>query len=161
MEIRGFKAFNHHLLTRYGVKLEVGMTYYTDKQIKYGNNGNGFHFCKNLADTLRFFDGMNEKVDICEVIGSEEIIEREDDYNGYYEMYVCKKLHIIKELSRDEILKIVLGNSEEQIIKLIKGYKLSPKECETILRTRNNNINISDTIDYFQFKKLDTYQKKI
>ncbi len=58
----GYKCFNSDLTNRYGSKFEVGKTYHAKGDIKFGNNGNGFHMCKNMEDTLRYFDAFNDNV---------------------------------------------------------------------------------------------------
>ena len=85
--IKGYKCFNKNLINRYGIPFEVGKTYKVDGNISFGNNGNGFHMCVNLEDTLRYFDGFNTEIDICEVIGDGNFVLFEDNYYGYYDMY--------------------------------------------------------------------------
>ena len=57
--------FNDDLTNRYGTKFEVGKTYHANGDIKFGNDGNGFHMCKNIEDTLRYFDAFNDNIRIC------------------------------------------------------------------------------------------------
>jgi len=99
----GFKCFDKGLVNSYGVKFEEGKIYETCGEIKFGLWGNGYHMCKNIEDTLRYFDGMNMDVDICSVLGMGNIDIYNDDYNGYYDMYSVEKIKIIKLLTRDEI----------------------------------------------------------
>ena len=91
MEVKGYKAFNKGLTNRYGRKFELGKKYSTTGEISFGNDGNGFHFCKNIEDTLRYFDAVNDEISICEVKGSGDRILKEDEYYGYYEMYIVEK----------------------------------------------------------------------
>ena len=74
MEIIGYKCFNKDLLNRYGKKFRLGKIYITEGSIKFGNSGNGFHLCKNMENTFRYFDAMNENVDICKVRASGVIV---------------------------------------------------------------------------------------
>ena len=67
MEIRGYKAFNKDMTNRYGVEFKVGSVYEVEGDARFGNDGNGFHFCKRLEDTLRYFDGMGDEIQIAEV----------------------------------------------------------------------------------------------
>ena len=64
--VLGYKCFNEDLTNRYGFKFEVGNTYKVDGIIKFGIDGNGFHMCERLEDTLRYFDAMNLDVSVCE-----------------------------------------------------------------------------------------------
>ncbi len=79
----GYKCFNKGLINRYGTKFCIEKTYHCDKQIKFGNNGHGFHVCKRLEDTLRYFDAMNKEVDICIVECYGKYDKQEDDYYDY------------------------------------------------------------------------------
>lgn len=97
----GYKCFNDDLTNRYGTKFEVGKTYHANGDIKFGNDGNGFHMCKNIEDTLRYFDAFNDNIRICLVYGFGEFNEYDDEYNGYYDMYSYEYLTILKELSRE------------------------------------------------------------
>ena len=65
--IKGYKAFNKDLTNRYGSEFVEGTTYRVEGELKFGNNGNGFHFCKRLEDTLRYFPGMEEEIDIASI----------------------------------------------------------------------------------------------
>ena len=60
----GYKCFNENLINRYGTKFEIGKIYHANGNIKFGNKGNGFHLCKNLEDTLRYFKSFNYKINI-------------------------------------------------------------------------------------------------
>ena len=82
MEIKGYKAFDNGLINRYGKKFEVDKTYTTEGKISFGNDGNGYHFCQNIEDTLRYFDATEGDVVIAEVTATGDIAECEDEYNG-------------------------------------------------------------------------------
>ena len=69
MEKIGYKCFNKDMTNRYGVAFLVGGIYSSDKVPKFGNEGHGFHFCKNLEDTFRYFPAMEEEVSVCMVRG--------------------------------------------------------------------------------------------
>ena len=97
---RGYKAFNADLTNRYGVPFIEGGKYSVDGPAVFGNSGNGFHFCERLEDTLRYFDAMNDDVKIAEVIGSGKMVEANDEYYGYYDMFSATELEVIRILSR-------------------------------------------------------------
>ena len=61
----GFKVFDYGLINRYGFKYELNKTYHTDGELRFGIDGNGFHMCKNIEDTLRYFDAFNDNIRIC------------------------------------------------------------------------------------------------
>ena len=99
MGIIGYKAFDKGLINRYGTKFEVGKIYIAEGAVKFGNQGNGFHLCKNMEDTFRYFDAMESEIDICKVKGSGDAIEYYDEYYGYYDMFAVSELEILKKLS--------------------------------------------------------------
>lgn len=103
-EIKGFKAFLPGLRVSMNdnMALKIGMTYHVAGKIQL--NHNGFHYCKRLEDTLCFITKYNAGVEICEVVGSGNVIEAEMDYYGYYDIYVASDITIVKKLSRLEIL---------------------------------------------------------
>ena len=157
--IKGYKCFNKNLINRYGIPFEVGKTYSASGDISFGNNGNGFHMCLNLEDTLRYFDGFNSEIDICEVIGYGNFVLFEDNYYGYYDMYSVEKIQIIKKLSREEIIDKMLNSIEFRVIRFIQGYKLSPFELQLFKDRFANNISILNAISYYQEGNLDIYSE--
>lgn len=70
MSVIGYKCFHEDLTNRYGIHFKVGHIYFAQDLVQFGNFGNGFHLCKNMEDTLRYFDAMNQAVCICKVKGS-------------------------------------------------------------------------------------------
>ena len=158
MEIIGYKCFNKDLLNRYGKKFRLGKIYITEGSIKFGNSGNGFHLCKNMEDTFRYFDAMNENVDICKVRASGVIVEYSDDYYGYYDMYAAEKLEILHVLSRREIIEYALSLNDERLKRFLSGIKLTDKEIKEILSLHSAS-DVKATIDYYQKKKKDAYRR--
>ena len=149
MQIHGFKCFNEGLINRYNRRYELKKTYKVFGEIKFGNDGNGFHFCKNLEDTLRYFDSFNNKVEIAEVIGSGDIQIFNDEYYGYYDMYVSKKIKLIKVLTRKEIFDIIENKPDYAITRFISGYKLTPNELAYFKNKYKDNINVLNAIIYY------------
>ena len=47
-KIIGYKALNSDFTNRYGFKFEIGKTYKIYNEVKFGNDGNGFHFVEIL-----------------------------------------------------------------------------------------------------------------
>ena len=136
-DIPGYKAFNKGLINRYGKVFEEGKIYRINNDIKWGNDGNGFHFCTYLEDTLRYFDGLNEEIDICKVMGSGNYVVYDDDYYGYYNMYATEYLKIIKNLTREEIIKETEKMWFERLNRFISGFKLTQEEFESIIASHN------------------------
>lgn len=160
MEIHGYKCFNKNLTNRYKTKFKVGKTYTLSGIIKFGNDGNGYHMCKRLEDTLRFFDAKNNEIVICEVVGKDEIVEYYDEYNGYYDMYSVRTIEIIKKLTREEIINIMLNTYEERIIRFISLYKLNKLEIDLFKEKYQSNDTIIKFIEYYQEQNLDVFKNK-
>ena len=162
MEVKGYKAFNKGLTNRYGRKFEIGKQYSVDGKISFGNNGNGFHFCKNIEDTLRYFDGVDGEVEIVEVIGTGEIVTNEDEYNGFYDMYAAKTITISKKIERKKLVNMFLTTitSELRVVRFIQLFRLTEKEIEMLKLKYAGSIMIMDAIAYYQEGQTDVYEKK-
>ena len=103
MEINGYKSFDKYHKNRYGIYMEEGKTYHTDGIIKFGINGNGFHFCKYLEDTIRYqMEKDDELINpvIAQVTGFGKIVETNDKVYDYYNLYSAEYITINKFLSR-------------------------------------------------------------
>lgn len=146
------------MTNRYGKKFEVGKVYSIEGDISFGNNGNGFHFCKNMEDTLRYFDATSDEVKICLVKGFGKFILEEDDYNGYYDMYSIENIEILKILSREEIIKIALGLNELRVCRFIQSFKLSNEEIELFKEKFKNNIRVNQYLEYYQIGNKDAFK---
>ena len=155
--IVGFKSFNSNLINHYGYKYEVKKLYHANNNIKFGINGNGFHICKNLEDTLRFFNSFDHEVEICIVIGFGECDTQYDDYYGYYDMYAFENIYIMKKLSRKEIIDYMKKQNNERIKRFISLYKMNEEEYNMF---RNIDSSIDKYIDYYQLNKKDVFEKK-
>ena len=128
--IMGYKVFYKGLINRYGKAFEVGKSYEVLGDVVWGNQGNGFHFCKNLEDCFRYIDTFNYEVEVAEVIGFGKMIKVMDDYYGYYDMYVSKGITITKILSREEIISIMLEKNPESKLRFLRDYKLFEEEAD-------------------------------
>ena len=159
MEIRGYKCFNKDLTNSYGIKFSIGKIYVASGVIKFGNNGNGFHICKNIEDTFRYFDTNN--VSVCEVIGSGRFVEKFDYYYEYYDMYCVEKLKIIKELSSEEIINIGLSLNEIRVKRFLSTFILLDEEIELFKNKFKNKRDILNVIAYYQEKDKDIYNKRL
>lgn len=157
----GYKCFNKDLTNRYGFKFEVGKTYSVVGEIKFGVNGNGFHMCKNIEDTFRYYDAMESEVSVCEVIGLGKFVSLCDEYNGYYDMYSVKMIKIVRLLSREEIIKMILGFSEERVIRFIQLYGLTSSEIILFKEKFKKYRRVMDYIAYYQEGDKDVFKRKL
>ena len=61
-EVKGYKAFNNDATNRCGKPFTEGETYRVDGEIRFGNEGNGFHMCTFLSDVFRYVNAIDEEV---------------------------------------------------------------------------------------------------
>ena len=101
--IYGYKAFAADG-TNIALEIMPLGDYHYDGIIKFGSNG--YHFAKNLEDTIRY-SGTNNPL-IAEVIGSGIIDEGSDEYYGYYDVYAASYIKVVRYLTRTEILEYAL-----------------------------------------------------
>lgn len=160
MEVVGFKCFNKGLTNRYGKKFSVGKLYLSSGIIKFGIKGNGFHLCKNIEDTFRYFDALKEEVEVCVVKGSGEINESYDDYNGYYDMYCVEKMEILKHLNRSEIINLGLNLHPLRAKRFVSSFKLKSEEIILFKEKYKTEIDVIDAIAYYQEDDKKVYERK-
>ena len=161
MEVIGYKCFNKDFTNRYGLKFETGKLYIAQPPIKFGLNGSGFHLCKNIEDTFRYYDAMNDEVLVCKVKGSGDITECCDEYYGYYEMYSVENLEILEILNREQIINIGLQLNELRVKRFISGYKLSKKEIEMFKEKFLNFKEVLLTLEYYQNNNKNAYLESV
>ena len=160
--IIGYKCFNKELTNRYGMQFEEGNTYHVSGDIKFGNNGNGFHLCKNLEDCFRYFDAMNEEVDVCRVMGYGKMVSREDDYYGYYDMYSVEYIKICKKLSREEIISIIINsNNIFSVIRFVSLFKLTEEEKEMFKELYKLEPLVLNNIAYYQEHDKNAFKRTL
>ena len=128
--MRGYKAFYKDLQNQYGEKYELNTVYEVQPPLKWQENG--FHFCANLEDTLRYYDCINEDVVICKITAKGEVLHRFDEYNEYH-VFVCSKMIINNILSREEIIQYASKLAGFPLERFIKGYNLSEEEIDMLL----------------------------
>ena len=157
----GYKCFDKGLVNRYGVKFQVGKLYHIDNDIVFGVNGNGFHMCINLEDTLRFFDAFVNEVEICRVICFGKCNKSFDDYNEFYDMYACEYMYIEKKLSREEIIDYMLLTNENRVKRFISLFKLNQREQQLFRDKFKNSSSVLDQIEFYQNNKKDVFVRKL
>lgn len=159
MTINGYKSFNNDGTNIIGEILLPGNIYHCDGEIKFGPYGNGFHFAKNMEDTIRYsdYDNFLRKIIIAEVIGSGIIDEGSDEYNGYYDLYAASDLEIVRYLSREEIISLALTLPSHRMVRFISLFKLYPSEIPLF---ENIYHDVDLAIDYYQRGIKDVYNKE-
>ena len=96
--MKGYKAFNSDL-TCLEFQYEIGKTYELpeDKELKMCECG--FHFCKNPIDVFGYYPFGGTRVAEVEALG---------DIFQEGTKFVTNKIRIIKELSNNELLKLII-----------------------------------------------------
>lgn len=159
----GYKIFNQDMTNRYGTPFEEGIIYRINLKPIFGINGCGFHFCKRLEDTLRYYPAMEEEVVLAEVTSLGDLAEREDEYYGYYDMYSTNALRVDHVLKREEIIKMYLENPqdmpEDRVIRFLQGFRLTEEEIARFRLAYFENEKIQNVISYYQEGKTDIYEK--
>lgn len=161
--IEGYKAFYKELINSYGQKFEVGHYYEIDTNgqgVKYGNDGIGYHFCKNLEDCLRFFDGLNQDIAIAKVLAIGENKEWFDNYYGYYDVYVTSHMYIEHLLNRKEIIEYALKLHPCKLRRFIQGYRLTEEEMSLLIENDSYGF-IKKDIRYYQLGDKNAYVKRM
>lgn len=161
MEIKGYKVFFENRVNRYGKVYEEGKHYHVDGKIVFGNYGNGIHFCKRMEDTFRYVDAVNEQVKVAEVVGSGEIVEFNDEYYGYYDMYAASDLDVIKFLNRKEIIEHFLKQNSLSVRRFVSLFRLTSDEIELFKLTFCDDIDVIRAISYYQEGDKDVYSSQV
>ena len=160
MEIKGYKVFSKGRINRYGKVYEEGKHYHVDGKIVFGNYGNGIHFCKKMEDTFRYVDAVNNQVEVAEVIGSGEMVEFNDEYYGYYDMYAVRKLYIRRFISREEMIKMMLEVDENRAFRFIQFFPLSDDEKEMFKLAYASKEKVLDGNSYYKEGDTEVYARK-
>ncbi len=126
-KIEGFKAFTKGLITRQGNKLELYKLYRIEQPPVFMSSG--FHKCKCLEDTLRYFDCSN--IDICKVEGYPAYTTYYDDYTGSDEMYSCQGILLTHLMTPEEIIEEAKQMNEYRFKKFIAFYPLIQNKKNT------------------------------
>ncbi len=149
--IYGYKCFTKGLINRHGKQFEIGKEYHCDKEIKFGNEGNGFHMALRLEDTLKYFD---QDIDIAYVkcYGKYDEIPdtKENEENDNYDMFAFEYMVIEKVLTREEIITYMLNAWESSVLKFIIYFKLTEEEKQLFRERFKTNSKIQKYISYYQ-----------
>lgn len=157
--IRGYKAFNKDMTNRYGASFEEGRIYCVKGPISFGVRGNGYHFCARLEDTLRYVPAMEEEIKIAKVIGLEEIVTSNDEYYGYYDMYVARSLYIDKILTREEIITQMSKANPIYVKRFVSSFALTEEEIQLFRINYVDDLEVQRAIAYFQEHDENAYAR--
>ena len=163
IEIKGYKGFTKDLKNEPGDQFEVGKIYKTpnNENLKFGVNGNGFHFCKSLEDCFIYFDPLSSVY--AEVSGLEEVREIDDEYNGIFGICVARTIKIDRLLTNEEIVDMYLnpkkGLGPFVLKRFLQFYKLTPEEVSQFEKMYYKDWSSLRDIMYYQKNITDAYSK--
>lgn len=143
-EIHGYKAFASDG-TNIALQVMPLGDYHFDGPIKYSKSG--YHFAKNLEDTIRY-SGTNNPL-IAEVVGSGIIVEGEDEYYGYYNVYAASDLRIVRYLNRTEIIEYALSLTYDRMKRFITSFELTNEELDLFIK---ENEKIRKVINDYELR---------
>lgn len=154
--IEGYKAFYGGLTNQYGEKYEIGKEY-------VDQYSEGYHFCKNIEDTLVFYP-YSDDIEFYQVSGKGKGVIYSNDYYGVYDIYATEIIKINRKVEREEILNYFLNKSyllfPDRICRFISLYRLNSEEIEMFKSFYKNNKKICRYISYYQEGKSEAFKKK-
>ena len=152
-EVHGYKCFNKDHTNRHGMKFIEGQTYTSPSpEVSFGNNSvSGFHMCRNLEDTFRYFPAREEEVSVASVTGRGNIITRDDEFYGFYDMYSVEEITINRFLTREEIISYFLKASTDRVCRFIQLFKLTEEEIALFSLAFADNITVLRYINYYHY----------
>ncbi len=157
-EVKGYKAFNKDSTNRYGQPFTEGSTHKVTGEVKFGNDGNGFHMCTALSDVFRYVNAMEDDVLVAEVTGRGNYVKRDDTYYGYYDMYSFEEITIDKFLSREEIITKMLESPSHEVEKFFSTCRLSEQEKVLFARKFRSDIEVIKALLYYHFGCTEIYK---
>ena len=149
MHIKGYKAFNKDKTNRYGITFEEGKTYQIEGEIRFGNQGNGYHICTHLCDVFRYVN-CKEGIEVALVLGSGKVHHYDDEYYGYYDMFAVEQMTILRFLSREEILAYALKMHELDSKKFLSSFQLTDEEKRVFIKKYQNNYAMLMFLSFYQ-----------
>ncbi len=135
-----------------------GNVYSVERKICFGRNENGYHFCKNFEDSLKYLEVLTRDFKLAKVRAFGDIKESFDRYNGVYDIYVASSLEILAYLTEDEIFSMALQLSSIQIKRFLQFYPLNGLEKERFKQEyKMLELGVMQNFDYYQENKKDAF----
>lgn len=158
--MKGYKLLDIGLVNERGRVYEYNKKYILRGDLKW--NTNGFHFCTHIEDTLRYRDKNKSDFMIVEVLATGDITDGsnvENDYYGYETGYASSEMEIVREVSREEMINIVLNSRNiDRVTRLILSIPLTEEEIESIKEKYPNQI-VEQYIEYYQYNNKDAFKR--
>ncbi len=162
--IHGYKSFSSDFRNQAGEIMIPRKHYHCNGEIKY--NHNGFHMAVNFEDTIAFSDKKEDgsllhDVVIAEVIGSgkiDSVSPSFSDYYGYYDLYACSDIEIIRYIPREELIEMALQLYDFKLYRFISNIYLTKEE---IALFRGKDSRVDRVISYYHDKEVGKSKKYI
>ena len=151
--IKGFNAYKKGLVDFAGKKYVLGELYHSDELV-YGKKG--FFFYRDLENTLAFYDGLHEELDIAEVEGYDETCEYLDSYTEA-RIVGATDFRIARIMPREEIINYALHLNEISVGKFLAGYRLTEEE---MARFDKMGEIVKLYVDYHQRGDKEVFERK-
>lgn len=158
MEVKGYKAFNKDATNRYGQPFTEGETYQVEGEVKFGNDGNGYHMCTSLSDVFRYVNATEDDVLVALVTGRGKYDKYDDTYYGYYDMYSFEEMTIDKFLPREEVIERMLNSPAHEVKKFLITCRLSEEEKVLFARKFRSNLEVIKCLLYYHFGCTEIYK---
>lgn len=127
-KIKGFKMTNNDMTCK-GFQYEIGKEYHIEGEITPCKNG--FHFCKELINCLRYYNNINGDKRFFEVEAWGKVIDKEDKC-------VTNNIKFIREISIDEVFEYIRKFKDN-----VNWYRISRKQklSESFIREFKDKVN--------------------
>lgn len=157
--VKGYKAFDIDFSNPFTKeKLYPNNIYKLEGELGYKKNG--YNFCTNLEDCLRYINGLEKEIHICPIIALGDIFWYNDEIYEYYNLGCTNKIYIGNTMTREEIIKYADNLYEDYFIRFIQGYKLTKDELDYFTNKYKEKSNIIRNIEYYQLGKKDAFKTK-
>src|SRR5574344_2680918 len=113
--IKGFKMTNKDM-TCNEFKYDIGKEYIYDGDIKICNNG--YHFCIDLVDCLRYYDNINSDKRFFEIEAYGKIVKGNSGSKC-----VTNHIKFIRELSIEDVYQYIRDNKDKVDWNIISRYQ--------------------------------------
>ena len=82
----------------------------------------------------------------------------DDEYYGYFDMYVCENIYVIRVISRKEIIEMAKSLYEERLCKFISTFNLTDEEANEIEKISKEKQKVLKAIDYYHNGNKNAYR---
>lgn len=160
MKITGYKAFNIDMTNQYGMKFEEGKTYTISGEVRKGTHGNGYHFAKNLEDSIHFIiDDKHDNVVVAKVTGKGNIQTFSTEDKEFDDLYVASSLTVDHIMTREEVIHHMLEKNVISAQHFIRKFPLNAEEQHSFKTKFSGDIGFQRAMAYYQEGDKEIYNR--